>query len=296
MNIISDLYNNILKTRNDILGVDSYDLEEFESWTIQTNPKLYEYLLEAYNQNYSYMLDTSKEKFTLIEKIVYDLAMFHFTRLNIEYDPEIHHIEYWTKRELIKSYHYDIHNFHVDKDESLLQTESKYKFPILSTVTYLNDSTHPTVISNIKTSGYKTFCPTRLLLSFPKTLKHICFKGNNYHGVHKVLEQTSDRIEVRKTLMFNIWENHKPLKVYRLIKDCKDIPNNFYYSKSDQILGLVKTNEKNNKVIIIEESDYDLIIKNILGEKVESNVSIYEKYLGLINTSNYQNIKFIINN
>ncbi len=293
MNIISDFYNTILKTRNDIMGIDSDDLEEFDSWLIQANPNIYKILIESTNENYSYILDINKQNFNPIEKIVYDLAMFHFSRLNINYNPEIHYIEYWTKTELIKNYHYNIHNFHVDKDETLLQTKNEYKFPILSTVTYLNDSLHPTVISNIKTSGYKTFCPTRLLMSFPKVLKHICFKGNNYHGVHKVLEQESGEVEVRKTLMFNIWENHRPLKIYQL---SKFNPKTFYFSKSDYIFTLNRITEKNTKVIIIDESDYDLIIKNILSEKVESNVKVYEKYLGLCDKNNYQNIKFLTKN
>lgn len=295
MDIVDNLYNFILKTRNDIFGFDSNDLDEFDSWLIQTNPKLYKYLLEFTKENYSYILDTNKEKFNLIEKIVYDLTMFHFARLNIEYDKELHYIEYWTKTESIKNYHYNIHNFHVDKDETLLQTQNEYRFPILSTVTYLNDSTHPTVISNIKTSGYKTFCPTRLLLSFPKSLKHICFKGNNYHGVHKVLEQDIGSTEIRKTLMFNIWENHKPLKVYR------SIGKNFYFdhlyfSKSDNILLLNKITEKNNLVIKIDDSEYNLIIENILSGKIEENIGIYEKYLSTTNINNYSNIKFIITN
>ncbi len=294
MDIISNLYNTILKTRNDILGIDSDDLEQFDSWEIQLNGKLYEILLDSSKQNYSYILDTDKENFNPVEKVVYDLAMFHFERLNIKFNKEIHTIEYWNKSETIKNYHYNIHNFHVDKDETLLQTKNEYKFPILSTVTYLNDSSHPTVISNIKTSGYKTFCPARLLLSFPNKLKHICFKGNNYHGVHKVLEQDIGLTEVRKTLMFNIWENHKPLKVYRSMS--KNFYDNIYFSKSDSVLLLKKITGKNNQVITIDDSEYNIIIENILAGKIEENIVIYEKYLSITNINNYSNIKFIITN
>jgi hypothetical protein len=41
--------------------------------------------------------------FTIVEKIIYELAMFHFKRLNIEYDPNRYFIEYWWKNKKINT-------------------------------------------------------------------------------------------------------------------------------------------------------------------------------------------------
>ena len=77
------------------------------------------------------LLDLTRSRYTLIEKYVYDIAMFHFARMNI-HDIENHAIEFWCKSK------FHTHTLHVDCDESLKQ-KGVYVYPILSCVTYLND-------------------------------------------------------------------------------------------------------------------------------------------------------------
>ena len=88
------------------------------------------------------LLDFSKENLSLYEKFVYDTAMFHFKRLNIEVT-DSHYIEFWCKNK------FDTHRLHVDCDEYQKKHNMKYIHPLLSCVTYLNDNQCPTIITNV---------------------------------------------------------------------------------------------------------------------------------------------------
>ena len=114
-----------------------------------------ELLIDYINNNGDFktstnILNTNQTVFTLVEKIIYELAMFHFKRLNIEYDPNRYFIEYWWKSytfstdKVFKSN--QLHSFHSDKDEYAYRATKKLIHPFLATVTYLNDSLFPTLI------------------------------------------------------------------------------------------------------------------------------------------------------
>ena len=72
---------NITLTQNNI---DNYDIHS---------------LIESYfmprHDDMTYLLKPDLEKYSFIEKIVYDIAMFHFKRLGIEYNKDDHLIEFW---------------------------------------------------------------------------------------------------------------------------------------------------------------------------------------------------------
>ena len=59
----------------------------------------------------THLLDYKKYKYSLLEKYVYDISMFHFNRLNIEYNSDTHYIEFWCKNTI------ELNNFHFDCDE-----------------------------------------------------------------------------------------------------------------------------------------------------------------------------------
>lgn len=66
-----------------------------KEWNISNNINIS--LLEEYfknNNNRSFLLDTSKKNFSYLEKIIHDIAMFHFERLNIIFDKNKHYIEF----------------------------------------------------------------------------------------------------------------------------------------------------------------------------------------------------------
>jgi len=181
-------------------------------WTMQdTNDVEYNELIKTYiSENKwlskTHLLDLSKTKYTLIEKYVYDIAMFHFKRLDIEVSDK-HFVEFWCKDK------FSTYDLHVDCDE-LLKRRNVYEYPMLSCVTYLNDNPDcPTIITNVDLNcyKYKEFeNQTELLLSFPVKNKQITFDGKYYHGCTVINDESV--VKDRYIIAINLW-NKKPMNV-----------------------------------------------------------------------------------
>ena len=119
----------------------------------------------------TFLLDFEKEKYTPLEKYIYDIACYHFKRLNIELTSNVF-VEFWHK---IKD---STNNFHVDCDEILRSENNIFVYPLLSCVNYLNTNNIPTVITNVDKSIYiyKDFeKETKLFFSFPVKNKQLTF-------------------------------------------------------------------------------------------------------------------------
>lgn len=298
MKHIADINTNkLLNTQNNIFNNKS---DNFNVWNISLKSKcIYENLLNCLvDRKDTFLINTTQDKYYLLEKFVYDMAMFHFDRLNIKFDPEIHYIEYWWKVEnidnnLLKKSNNIIHNFHTDKDEDLFNSENTHIYPILSSVTYLNDSFYPTVITNLKyeemTNNDYTNENNEFILSFPKKMKHISFDGSNIHGVCNIMsEDIIDNTE-RKTIMFNLWEKHSPKNVvYRNFNDNCEIINNLY-ERDEKILKVDSVNDISFFRVNIKNDVVNKIIKNFILNNIDENIKILDKYL----KSNISNNKHI---
>ena len=126
--------------------------------------------------NPTYLLDFTKTKYSLIEKYVYDIAMVHFARLNIQNIKE-HHVEFWFKGDKCNN----SHELHVDCDECLKKNLRKYNYPILATVTYLNDfSNSPTIITNVDIDDYNNINQEGVKHAVKKTGLDISKSIQNY--------------------------------------------------------------------------------------------------------------------
>ena len=147
------------------------------------------------------LLDLSKNQYSLLEKFVYDTAMFHFKRLNIDITKDECYVEFWCKNK------FDTHCLHLDCDEHEKKTRLNYIYPVLSCVTYFNDNPCPTIITNIdlETYKYKEFeTHTELFLSLPKSNKQITFDGKHFHG--STILKSEDDIEKRYIIAINLWD------------------------------------------------------------------------------------------
>ena len=175
-------------------------------------------------QNNTSLLDLSKDFYSLIEKFVYDTAIFHFKRLNIK-NIDNYFIEFWSKTK------FDTHLLHLDCDEYNKKTNMQYNYPLLSCVTYLNDNSSPTIITNIDLEKYKYKefeNQTELFLSIPKINKQITFDGKYFHG--STLLDDNITPENRYIIAINLWD----------IK-----PNNVnYYINNNNAQGLFDKNEQ----------------------------------------------------
>ena len=165
------------------------------------------------------------EEYDLLEKFVYDTAQFHFNQLGINYDKNLHNIEFWYKKKAN-------FNLHIDCDEIKKKTKCEYIHPLLSCVTYLNDNNFPLLLTNItyEKYKYKEFDhESTISLVFPKKNTQVTFKENTYHGtvcleniINSYNRDNSDNILDRYIIAINIWDNK--------------ILNSEYYSSTRYIL------------------------------------------------------------
>jgi len=160
-----------------------------------------------------YLLDTQKASFTLLEKYVYDIALFHFERWGLPFDHEQFFIEFWWKMDA------ELNNFHMDCDVNARVKDNKIYEPLLSNILYLDDSKYPTMLTNLthEQYKYKEFeGESDFTLSFPKKGKMISFHGSYYHGATDIFVQTNnsnlhqckemENGKRRTILVLNLWD------------------------------------------------------------------------------------------
>jgi hypothetical protein len=237
----------------------------------------------------SYLLNTNKSDFSIIEKIVYEIAEFHYNRLNMEFD-NTKHVEFWLKNNT------EVNNFHFDCDEYDKNTNLPdiLSTPLLSCVVYFNDNDIPTVITNVNQESKNLQKYTEnntIVLSFPKYLKHITFDGgNNCHGTTKLFETN----ETRYMLAINLWDK-KPsyvpyfdysIIIYMLYSDTRN-----FFIKSNISDKIEMTNITKDEKII----DVRLDIKNTKSITLENHEIINPNFFEDIccNNIKYDSLKKI---
>ena len=210
------------KIEGDKTLVDKNTIKHVNIWNIHSDDQYDQYdqkIREDIDREFIHadtmLLDLTKSSYSLFEKYVYDIAMFHFARLNI-YDMETQFVEFWCKSK------FDTHTLHLDCDEKLKKTSGKYEHPLLSCVTYLNDVPNsPTIITKVDLEcyKYKEFEEqTEIVLSLPICNKQITFDGHYYHGSTTLSEVDADadadanRSDDRYIIAINLW-NKKPIGV-----------------------------------------------------------------------------------
>ena len=236
--------------------------------------------IKIYEKKQLFLLDTSKTNFDLIEKVVYEIAMFHFEHLNIKFDPNEHFIEFWFKNQIFKNsdnYTYNINSFHYDCDENEKKLNNKQFKPLLSCVNYFNDNEFPLLLTDIDLEEYKFKKfenKNNVQIIFPKKNKQFTFDGTKYHGVIDIFNNlnndtfNNNELE-RYMLAINLW-NRKPVNV-NYYENGSENTNNTQFSKQ----GKIVTIESNN------------VIKELVLEKNILDFDFYEKML-------YNKQKFII--
>jgi hypothetical protein len=279
---------NITFTQNNI---DNYDIHS-----------LLHYYFMTRNDSMSYLLNPNLEKYNIIEKIVYDIAMFHFRRLGIEYNKDEYYIEFWFKG-TFKS------TCHIDTDEYEREFNCDFKYengPILSCVTYFSESNIPTIITDITSDDYKNDNyseKNKIFLSFPKYLKQITFNGGKYyHGTCKIFE--NDISINRYVLVINLWngkQNKIPYfdnHIFQYTNYKKEMINVTIDNDSD-LLKITKM-EKIGRFIIDNgnnENNKSLIHKSLFKEFINQSKGKYYHFFyhfsNILNENNFENYDLI---
>lgn len=270
--------------QNNYISNNIFNLN-YNSWKISFNnykEEIEHLILTKIKNTTTKLLNTDNDKMymDLLENIVCEISNFHFERLKIT-NKENYYIEFWTKDENIdlitksdvqSNMKFVVHNLHADKDEKLFKSIKQLKYPLLSTVTYLNKNLIPTIFTNLKQFNNSNIVKKKILFSFPDKFKHICFDGKYLHGVLNILNKQE---KTRKTLMINLWE-HKPTDV-----EYYNSENN-HYPKLNNLIKMdeIKYNISNNKINNFQDSmnnilngiDKNLLnIKNILNQNMNEN-------------------------
>jgi len=223
-------------------------------------------------ENISFILNTKKKQFNLLEKFIYEIASFHLNKLNILDNSSVS-IEFCFKTQF---------------NNNLVLESYENEIPILKTLTFLNESENFSIISNINNENYKfkNFDNEKnICLCFHKKLHHLSFDGGNFFHTDLVKNINSSSEYNNLILSINIWNNNL---INKKIFDSELIHDNFY---DDNILSI---NEKNNiKIIKLENKQkYDNFFEKIFYLKY---YDLYNDLYNEINQEYYLNDNFIFN-
>jgi hypothetical protein len=250
------------------------------AWKIQSilMDKLYESIQS--NSKDTYLLDINKTELNFVEKIVYDITVFHLNRLGKDLSSKKYYAEFWWKHENISHNEIVVHNYHYDKDEYLSKNTKTIINPMLSTITYLNNSHYPTIISNTIFSQIDDEnISKKLTLSFPSKYKHICFDGKFIHGSSRVFEEHMlPDFEERVLFMINIWEDHVPLNINGLNPQELNV-NNVIYNKDDTVLQMI--DQYNIKNITLKNDIINKLFYFIKNHKHKLLIPIFQSFIDI---------------
>jgi hypothetical protein len=254
-------------------------MENINIWNLTELSYVDELIKEINNNLYNgtRLLDVTKSKYTLLEKYVYDIAMFHLKRLqncenSISEDDDINNktyfVEFWVKDK------YQTSALHVDCDEYLKKEQLEYNYPLLSSVTYLNDSNVPTVITNIDMDRfmYKEFeKDLKLFFSFPKKGKQITFDGKYYHGSAFLEDEIGTdgvKNKDRYIIAVNLWDkNPTNVEYYNYINfDNNEQSSNMILNNKNIFFLEEKTLEENVNLSTID------LDKDVMNYKLFENI------------------------
>jgi hypothetical protein len=262
---------------------------------------LKKYNRKSCNLNIS-SLNLSNENMDVIEKLVYELYIFHMNRLDLIDNINDYTVEFWSNINILTpSAPKFLKLTHTDKCEDYHSKTDILYSPILSTVTYIDKTITPTLIMNTK--AYSEFDSKRVgnikfnlfngfEMSFPNNLKHIAFNGNCYHNVLNLERPSENNLsqldciyeKYRISLCFNIFKKNKCYKIKPLYKhdelNISFAKNQFYFEIKEYFekQELYLSNREMYEIltkIMSNDVDYKLIDK--LNEMCD-NHDLYDVY------------------
>uniref|UniRef100_A0A6C0B8J9 Uncharacterized protein n=1 Tax=viral metagenome TaxID=1070528 RepID=A0A6C0B8J9_9ZZZZ len=219
----------------------------------------------------SYLLNKTKENYCVLEKYVYDITMFHLTRLGFQLHDDIH-VQFWMKsgkNSNLCELHRDWYTDYENKGE---------KRAFLSTITYLEDNDIPTLISDVTINEYKERKfdkMNKIALSFPRAGKHISFLGRDYFHGHYSVFPVSDYSNSRCVLVVKLWDGLRPPLRYF---DNELFLLDNVYNKREPLLKFVDSKPFKNITSTIDEDLFKSLLFSAeadtcyeIGKKLKTN-------------------------
>lgn len=212
-----------------------------------------------------FFVNMNNEKLSLMEKVSYDIALFHLTKLNMTLKNK--NISFWTKSK--RSYCLNCSYPHTDGDgyERTIYNNSSIK-PLFTTLTYFNDNDlNPTIITEItKEQVTKNKVVNKdISLIFPKTNLHVFFEGQTFfHFESNFFNIDKEINKDRQLLIVAVWDNYRPMRVpfYNdSIMECATINK----TKFEKNIKFIKSFDKSNETNVIETNNLtDAFFNNLL--------------------------------
>lgn len=229
------------------------------------------------------------KEYGIDEQLVFELYKFHMKRLNLEDKLNEYYVEFWTNIRFLNG-DTILKPIHIDKDEKLFHSQNELIIPILSTITYLDNTFTPTILTNTRFK-HDINLYNGLTLSFPNKFKHVCFNGGTLHGVINlesteidVINQYASNNVARMTLCFNIFDK-KPATKLHSSKYTELFPKSVdYFTIHDNCAKAEETQISNLKM-------YSLLSK-ILNNQIE--YTVIDELKTLLNGSKPSTINFTI--
>ena len=249
--------------------------------------------LKNMNENKTYLLDISKNEFSLIEKYIYDISCFHFKMLGLDINKN--YIVFELKNSI---YFSDSNNIKIN--------ENKYSELLLSCESYFNKKcNYSTIITDIDLENYKYKefnKKNKLQFIFPEDNKHITFDGSRFHGVLKINELGEQKNNNYLSITINLFGDKPNNITYFSNNDNNDNNRDNHttiYFKEPSIIH-IKDNNKNLKTINKKEClfDYDFYenifynnkgkieLPSIVIQEIKNNLNVES---GNINNNNNNN-------
>ena len=229
------------------------------------------------------LLNIEKDEFSILEKYIYDISVFHMNKLNIQLN--------------------DIYiSFTFDNNINLV---NKTK-PFMSCVFFLEDSEHPFYITDIDNESYKykNFQDSKVFFTIPKKMTHIVFSGGfcykknnnmmltiNFWKKKDCLYNTKNINDIFNKPSYNVLLHNKNMNmiesvysIYSVEKQYNDLITN-----KESILSF-KILDKFSKQLFIDNEDFfeEILYRNndILLEKLlQENDDSYSFIVNIIKTN-----------
>lgn len=224
---------------------------------------------------HTFLLNKQKNTINILEKVVYDLSLYHIEKDNKNIDD--FEIEFWIKNEKIIQKQL-LHNPHSDKDEKYRKLKNEFIHPYLSSVTYLHTTNSITLISNMEeedSSKGNLVLNNGLNVSYCNENKHIIFYGGCIHNVLNMDIQDNDN-KNRYAIMFNLWYKHKPLQIDYY--ENKNYEDSHMYNKNTLIFPLEFPSLKQN----ISTYEMYKLVKYFYQKKIDKLVIKLKKNMEIL--------------
>lgn len=266
---------------------------KISQFCVSISEEYYNYIIHSSNYfdkiNSTYLLKIDNDMFIILEKVVYDITMFHLNQLNIPFDNNIHFIEFGINN--IYEPNFKL-NQYIDQNEDVC-------CPLFSSIFYLTEETEKNdmmIFSNLSENNYlyKEFDDIELCIAVPKKSRQFVFDGGKYYYSSKLLEN--------KVLTVNVWNKYPNKRIYFDKTSFNNImfknTNNIIYNKPE-LFSLNDNLLTIEKVDMIPQTIYakDIISDDFLEEIIYDGVidekqnHIYNKLMEL-NKDNESIIKF----